>query len=91
MKKRALILTSFLILFASVGYAPCWYPQWGHSDYWQFHQDCAGSPPRCDESWSLDGTCDYYCDGTSYCTGDTEYRWRTIVYSQSGNCDLVCE
>ena len=91
MKKRALIVGIFLILFASAAYAPCWYPEWWHYDYWQFHQGCGGNPPRCVEDWSLDGTCDYYCDGTSYCEGDTEVRWRTIVEWQHGFCDPVCE
>jgi len=91
MKKRALILGCCLILFASAGYAPCWYPQWTHQDFWQFHQGCAGSPPVCVEDWALDGTCDTDCNGNTTCSGDTEIRWRTYVDSTWGYCDQVCE
>ena len=92
MKKRALVLGIFLLLFASASYAPCWWPEWRHVDYWQYHRSCGtGNPPPCIDWWSLDGTCDYYCDGTSYCEGDTEFRWRTITEMQSGQCDMVCE
>ena len=89
--KRIVLLSAALLLVASASYAPCWWPEWRHVDYWQFHQGCAGNPPRCVEDWSLDGTCDYYCDGSSYCQGDTEIRYRTMLELQSGQCDMVCE
>jgi len=90
--KRAAILGSLAILFlATASYAPCWYPEWTHIDFYQVHTGTCCNPPRGYEIWSLDGTCDTDCNGNTYCEGDTEIRWQTYTQSQSGFCDAVCE
>ncbi len=88
----ALVMSSF---FASAVYAYCYYPRWRHTEYYQRHQSCGIDPSTglriCTDYWSLDGECYRDCDGTETCTGDTQVRADTIVESESGQCDPICE
>jgi hypothetical protein len=92
--KRAVILIAAMLLVASASYAPCFYPHSRHEEYWQHHSSCE---PNCrpfqiyTDWWSLDGECDVDCDGTRYCSGDTEIRSDTIVEYSFGPCDPICE
>lgn len=96
MKRAAVIAALATLLVASAGFAPCFYPESRHFDYYQYHSSCGHEPP-CGPweptitYWSLDGTCDTDCANNTSCQGDTHVDSMTIIDVTTGPCDPICE
>jgi hypothetical protein len=95
MKRAAILAALAMLLVASAGYAPCFYPKARHVDYYQYHISCTHDPCQPRDAyvdwWSLDGWCDTDCDGNTYCEGDTHVDSRTMTDITLSPCDPVCE
>ena len=83
------IFTAAIFMVASAGYAPCFYPQSRHVDYYQHH--IIGTPPYLVTYWQLDGFCDTDCSGNTSCSGDTHIDDQTLFDVTTGECsDPIC-
>lgn len=92
--RRVAIVTAAILLIASASYAPCFYPESFHVEYWQYHVNCIVSGGNTWCFWpgyhTLDGTCDTDCSGNTVCSGDTHIDDSTQFVVTSGDCDPVC-
>jgi hypothetical protein len=82
---RIAILSVFILLLASAGFAPCFIPESRHVEYWQYDPLCipGGS---CTPRWFLRGTCDTDCYGNTSCSGDTHIDDQTRFVVTTGDC-----
>jgi hypothetical protein len=93
---RLTVALSCLALGVPAVYAYCFYPQQVTVDYYQHHQSCGEPGPHglrpCIDWWSLDGQCTTNCNGSTFCSGDTQVRSNTLFdYHYEDVCEPICE